>query len=112
MKQLEGECVWTMHHDRLPTINYECFKCGERTEGFSVCLKCNPQIYEVIGDLIEKCNITMDLKLEDNYGRLLHVTTFAGIVAITPHIKMIGDTIALNNEQSRMLMEYLQEHLK
>lgn len=30
----------------LPIPTFHC-KCGEKTEGFRICLKCNPQKYEV-----------------------------------------------------------------
>lgn len=52
-----------------------------------------------------------ELKLEDGYGRLLHVTTFAGVIAITPIIKMIGDAVALDRNQAHLLYLYLEEHL-
>lgn len=52
-----------------------------------------------------------ELRLEDGYGRMLHITTFAGVIAVTPIIKIIGDTIALDRNQAHLLMLYLQEHL-
>lgn len=34
------------HNYSIPTFHCDC---GEITEGFQICLKCNPQTYEVIG---------------------------------------------------------------
>lgn len=31
----------------FPIPTYHCGRCGHTTEGFSICLKCNPQTYEV-----------------------------------------------------------------
>lgn len=35
-------------NEGLPVPTFHC-ECGEITEGFTICLKCNPQNYEVIG---------------------------------------------------------------
>lgn len=32
----------------IPTFN--CSECGHKTEGFTICLKCNPQTYTVLSD--------------------------------------------------------------
>lgn len=35
------------NEDELPIPTYHCSECKTNTEGFSICLKCNPQTYEV-----------------------------------------------------------------
>jgi hypothetical protein len=42
----------TYSTDELPTPTFHCANCGHSTEGFSICLKCNPQTYRIAG--IEK----------------------------------------------------------
>lgn len=37
------------NEDGFPIPTYHCGRCGQTTEGFSICLKCNPQTYEVTG---------------------------------------------------------------
>lgn len=52
-----------------------------------------------------------ELKLQDSYGRKLHVSKFSGQIAITPIVEKIGDAIALDDNQAHLLFLYLQEHL-
>lgn len=42
----------TYSDSEFPIPTFHCSVCWEATEGFSICLKCNPQRYEVVG--IEK----------------------------------------------------------
>lgn len=36
-------------NDGLPIPTFHCSNCGHDSEGWSICLKCNPQTYEVRG---------------------------------------------------------------
>lgn len=36
----------------FPHPTFHCSVCGQKSEGFSLCLKCNPQTYKIVG--IEK----------------------------------------------------------
>ena len=60
----------------------------------------------------EKKMSMKELMLEDSYGRKLHVTTFAGIIVITPIVEIVGDAIAISDHQANLLKLYLEEHLK
>jgi len=55
-----------------------------------------------------------ELRLEDSYGRKIHVGKFAGQIIVTPTLLNDGhgDAIALSDHQSKLLILYLQEHLK
>ncbi len=55
-----------------------------------------------------------ELKLEDSFGRKIHVSKFAGQIVVTPTLLNDGhgDSIALSHEQAHWLLLYLQEHLK
>lgn len=41
-----SEIKWSSVTEGFPVPTFYC-DCGQVTEGFSVCLKCNPQTYEV-----------------------------------------------------------------
>ena len=55
-----------------------------------------------------------ELRLEDSYGRKIHVGKFGGQIVITPTLLNDGhgDSIALDDGQAKLLLLYLQEHLK
>lgn len=50
-----------------------------------------------------------ELKLQDSYGRKLHIGAFAGQITITPIVEKIGDTIVLTDDQARCLKVFLEK---
>lgn len=50
----EDKVTWSAGEFPIPT--FHCDKCGQTTEGFTLCLRCNPQTYEVSFDKMQNQN--------------------------------------------------------
>lgn len=58
-----GRAIYDHDESKLPTVKFSCDDCGTITEGYNLCLKCNPQKYEVHNEpdpLLAKHTIALD----------------------------------------------------
>lgn len=58
-----SEIIYTCNEGGFPIPNYHC-DCGHVTEGFQICLKCDPQTYKVEGmkdDSLDDTQFTQDV---------------------------------------------------
>src|ERR1700727_135278 len=56
----------TYSSDEFPIPTFHCAKCGQNSKGFSLCLKCNPQTYTVVG--LEKAENEMAEAVKNYHG--------------------------------------------